>query len=246
MYKLFRTIKNIIPVKYHWILSHEGFLRYFKNTGWLFFGQFFSLLASFFVGAWLARYLGPTDYGLVNYALAFVGLFIMFANLGVDFILNRELVKKPNEHNELLGTSFRLKLIGGFLSVLLISIISFLINFDPLLRLLIILFSSSLIFQASNVISSFFQARVEARYNVKAQLITTLITSALKISFIIFNLPLVYLILVYAFDLLWNGLALYFIYRQQGFKVSKWRFKLPLAKKLWKDSWPLMLANTAA
>ncbi len=244
--KLFKTVKKYTPAKYQWILSHEGFRRYFTNTGWLFFGQFFSLLASFFVGAWLARYLGPSDYGLINYAIAFVGLFAMFANLGVDFILNRELVKEPDKKDQLLGTSFYLKLIGGLLSVLFITLIAFLIDFDPLARLLIILFSSSLIFQATNVITAFFQARVEAKYNVKAQLLAMAITSVLKISFIVFNLPLVYLILVYAFDTLWNGLGLYINYRQQGFKVSTWRFQFPLAKSLWYDSWPLMLANTAA
>ncbi len=246
LYKLFKIIKSIIPPKYQWILSHEGFLRYFKNTGWMFFGQFISLLASFFVGAWLARYLGPSDYGIVNYAIAFVGLFVMVANLGVDFILNRELVKYPEKRDELLGTTFPLKLLGGILSVIIITFLVFLIDFDPLTRLLIIIFSSSLIFQASNVITAFFQARVEAKENVKAQIFAMFITSALKIAFILLNLNLIFLISVYALDFFWQGLAYFSIYKIKGFKVSTWRFNLPLAKRLWLDSWPLMLANAAA
>ena len=244
--KIILQLENITPPKYRWIFNHQGFRRYFKNTGWMFFGQFISLLASFFVGAWLARYLGPSDFGIVNYAIAFVGLFAMVANLGIDFVLNRELVKHPERKDEYLGTSFPLKLLGGFFSVLIITILTFLIDFDPLTRLLIIIFSSSLIFQASNVITAFFQARVEAKYNVKAQITAMIISSALKIAFILLNLNLIFLISVYALDFLWQGIGFFFVYKLKGFKISTWKFKFSLAKRLWLDSWPLMLANAAA
>ena len=57
--KFFNRIGKIIPQKYCWILNHDGFKKYFANTGWLFFGQFFSLFISFFVGILVARRLGP-------------------------------------------------------------------------------------------------------------------------------------------------------------------------------------------
>src|SRR5574344_2906955 len=104
--KFFKTIEKITPSKYRWILNHDGFKRYFANIGWMFFGQMFSLLVSFFIGAWLARYLGPENYGIFNYAIAFAGLFVFVAPLGVDAILNRDLVAHPEQRDKLMGTAF--------------------------------------------------------------------------------------------------------------------------------------------
>ncbi len=48
------------------------------------------------VGIWLARYLGPDDFGVFNYALAYISFFMLFVNFGFDQIVVREIVKKLN------------------------------------------------------------------------------------------------------------------------------------------------------
>ena len=152
---IYRKLKKLIGDKSNQLLSHYGFKRYLRNTGWMFFGQMFSLLASFFVGAWLARYLGPENYGILNYAFAFAGLFAFIASLGLDSILIRELVAHPEKRDELLGTTFRLKIIGGVISFFLVLIGISLFQISPFIKLLAILFSISFILQAINVISSY-------------------------------------------------------------------------------------------
>ncbi len=89
------------------IWQHAGFQKYFRNTGWMFLGQF-SMILSLTMNIWLARYFGPEKYGLINYTIAFVGMFSFIANLGISEILIRELVKNPEKRNKLLGTSFLL------------------------------------------------------------------------------------------------------------------------------------------
>ena len=59
------------------------------------------------IGVWVARYLGPEKFGLLNYAIAFVSLFNVFATLGLNNIVVRELVRKPSEKGEILGTSLK-------------------------------------------------------------------------------------------------------------------------------------------
>jgi O-antigen/teichoic acid export membrane protein len=239
-------IKKILPLKYHYILTHHGFRRYFLNTGWMFMGQFLSLVVAFFIGAWIARYLGPSQYGIFQYAIAFVSLFSVIANLGIDVILNRELVKQPEKRDELLGTGFRLKLIGGVFTILLILVAIFFINFDSLSRLLIIIYSFSFVFHPLNVIGIYFQAKVEAKNNVKAHIFTIIASSTLKVLFIILALPLFYLIIIYTLESLWQVIGLYYTYKKKKLKLSNWRFRPQLAKTLFKDSWPLILANAAA
>lgn len=70
---------------------------------------------TFFVGVYVARYLGPANFGLLSYAGSFVGLFAAIGTLGVDSILVRELVKDEKRRDELLGTTFVLKVIALFL-----------------------------------------------------------------------------------------------------------------------------------
>jgi len=90
--KFFKFFARFVPVKFRWILNHDGFKRYFANTGWMFFGRFFMLGISFFVGIYIARYLGPSNYGLVSYVISFVGLFGFLASFGIDTIAGREII----------------------------------------------------------------------------------------------------------------------------------------------------------
>ena len=52
---------------------------------------------------------GPERYGILSYALSFVWLFSSLASFGLDDILVRELVKLPDQRQNLIGTVFWLK-----------------------------------------------------------------------------------------------------------------------------------------
>ena len=75
----------------------ENFKKYFYNTGWLFAEKSVYLLAGFIIGIFVARYLGPSDFGILNYAISFVLLFGMFASFGMDFIVVRELISRKED-----------------------------------------------------------------------------------------------------------------------------------------------------
>ncbi len=240
--KLLKLMTKITPVSYRWLWEHDGFKRYFFNTGWMLAGQIFALVLSFFIGAWVARYLGPDDYGTLNYALAFAGLFGFIASFGVDSILTRELVKTPEQKDELLGTSFILKLLGAFLAIIITIITTFVVEQNPFNRILIITFTASFIFQALNVVSSFFQSRVEAKNNVWAQVGAGLLSSILKIIFIISGANLWWLMLIFTLDAGWQSLLLLLIYRCRGYRLGAWRLHWSLARKIVSTSWLLMLS----
>jgi O-antigen/teichoic acid export membrane protein len=243
--RIFSTIKACLPERWAWIFEHEGLRRYSENTGWLFLGQVFSLLVSFFIGVWLARYLGPQQYGIASYVVSFVGLFSFISYLGVDGILSRELINYPESRDALLGTSFRLKLAGGCLAFLAASAAAFLIKTDPFTRLLIFLYASTFIFQAASVISIFFQARVESRSSVLAQLFATLISAGLKIFLIVSGQGLLWLIVIYMIEIVVQALAYFSAYRLRGFSCFAWRFDHKLAGEIWRGAWPLMLSGAA-
>jgi len=208
----------------------------------MFFGQIFSLLISFFIGAWLARYLGPNNYGILSYAVAFVGLFGFIASFGIDSILNRELVKTPEKKNELLGTAFYLKTIGSIIAILLVIVSTFVFKFDSLTRFLAIAFSFTFLLQAINVISIYFQSQVQAKNNVKVIFISSLISSILKVGVIFLDKGIIWIMAVYILDFVWQLIIYISVYRKNGFRIINWEYNKDLAKKILKNSWPLMLA----
>jgi len=242
--KLFYSkIDKFLPEKLREALKHQGFKRYFANTGWMFLGQIFSLLVSFFVGAWLGRYLGPENFGILNYALAFAGLFTFLADLGIGGILNRELIKFPEKRDELLGTGFRLKILGGIIAFLLAITGALLIKSSALIKVLIVLFAFSFILQAINVISIFFYSIVKSKNNVRAAMAAALISSILKIAVILLGQGVIWIMFIYVLDSIWQGIGLIISYRRFGLKINNWKYNRTLAFKLLKDSWPLMLAS---
>ncbi len=243
--KTLDKINKIVPQKWQWILSHEGFRKYFKNTGWMFFGQMFSLLTSFFIGAWLARYLGPENYGVISYVLAFAGLFSFISSLGVDGILSRELIAVPENKNKLLGTSFVLKLIGGFIAFFIAGMVVCILESSIIIKGLVLLFSCVYILQSFYVISIFFQSKVDAKRNVRPQIIATLISSILKLLLIYFGLGIIWLILIYVLDSLWISAFLITEYKNSGHSIKQWKFDYSLAKKILSSSWFLMLSSAS-
>ena len=73
------------------------------------------MAVGFTVGIYVARQLGPSKYGLLNYAISLVGIFSVVISLGLDQIVVRELVKTPENRDKLLGTTFILRVIGVIL-----------------------------------------------------------------------------------------------------------------------------------
>lgn len=244
--KLFIKLEKITPARHRWIFSHDGVRRYFKNTGWMFSGQIIYLFLSFFIGAWIARYLGPENYGIVSYVVAFVGIFGFVSALGIDGVLRRELIEKPERHKALMGTGFRLKLLGASLAFAMVFFASFFFSKgSPLIQALIILLSLNFFLQVPFIISNFFYAKVKAKRAIQAQLGAALISSALKIVLIFSGAGIIWLVAIYVLDAIWQALFLIFFYKLEAYKLSDWSFDASLAKSLFRDSWPLMLSAAA-
>lgn len=236
-------INKIVPNKWQWILNHSGFRKYFKNTGWMFFGQMFSLLVSFFIGAWIARYLGPEKYGIINYVVAFVGLFGFISSLGVDGVLNREFVNFPERKSKILGTATVIKFVGGFFVVIFSSFVGFFLENDGLIRLLIFIFSLSFIFQSGNSILFFFQANTMGRTSFKVQMTSCLLSSVIKVIIIMMNVGIIWIIITYVIDVFIFSAGLIFAYRKQGLKLNDWTFDKSYAKLIIIESWPLVFSG---
>jgi len=223
--------------------NHQGFMKYFKNTSWLFAEKILRMVVGLFVGIWVARYLGPEQFGLFSYAQSFVALFSAVATLGLDGIVVRELVKDESRADELIGTAFWLKLAGAVMVLLLLAVaVNFTAN-DRLTNSLIFIIASATIFQSFNVVDMFFQAKVMSKYVVFANMISLLISSLVKIYLIMIEAPLIWFAWSVLFDSFVLVCGLFYFYIKNNLNVKYWRFNKNIALKLLKNSWPLILSG---
>ena len=221
-----------------------GLRKIVKNISWLFADRILRMGVGLIVGAWVARYLGPQQFGLYNYAIAFVLLFSALATLGLDQIVIRNIVREPSCKNEILGTAFVLKFIGGIVTVLLtVGTISLLRPGDDLMRWLVGVSAANLIFQSFDAIDFWFQFQIQSKYTVVAKNTAFVLVTFVKIALIQTKAGVV------AFA--WAGLAefalaavgLVLAYKLSGQNLLAWRVSWQQAKTLLKDSWPLTLAG---
>jgi len=216
------------------------------NVGWLFADRALRMAVGVIVSVWLARYLGATEFGLYSYALAFVALFSAFANLGLDGIVVRNIVRDPQARDEILGSAFALKLIGGVLTLLIASTaIYWLHPQDHLTRWLVAIIAAGTIFQAFETVDLWFQSQVKSKYSICARDSALLLVALAKISMILYGAPLIAFAWAGLLETVISASALLAAYRLSGALFTRWKTNFARAKELLRDSWPLMFSSIA-
>ena len=215
-----------------------------SNTGWLFGDRVLRMGVGLFVGVWVARYLGSEQFGLYNYAIAFVALFSAFATLGLDNVVIREIVQNPTNRNEILGTTFILKLAGGIVTLLLtFGVISLLRPGDALVQWIVGITAAGAVFQAIDTIDLWFQSQVESKYTVYAKNIAFVIVAVTKVILIQMQAPLIAFVWAGLVEFALGAIGLVVAYKIKGYVLRLWRSNLLRAKNLLSDSWPLILSS---
>lgn len=85
-----------------------GLRQILHNASWIMGEQVIRMLAGMFVGIWIARHLGPSEYGLLSYSQAITGLLAALAALGFNRLWARELVElqeKPERQTVINATT---------------------------------------------------------------------------------------------------------------------------------------------
>lgn len=220
----------------------KNFLRNknIKNAGWLIFGKVIQMGISFFVGILTARYLGPSNYGLINYAAAYTAFFFSVCTLGINSVIVKEFVDNPSKEGKILGTSLILRGISSvFSAITIITISSMLDSNEPITKTVVILYTISLIFQIFDMFNYWFQSRLQAKYTAIASLIAYSITAIYKVVLLATNQPVTMFALSISVDYISLALILFYFYKKEGGR--KLSFSFEYGKNLLKKSYHFIL-----
>ncbi len=159
-----------------------NYSKVFNNAKWIVICKIMQSLLQFIVGMLCARYLGPSNYGLINYAASIVAFVLPIMKLGFDATLVHELVESPKNESEIIGTSLLMNLFSSFICILgVISFVS-IVNADESETILIsFLYSLSLIFSALEMIQYWFQYKLISKYSSIVMLISYFLVCVYKI-----------------------------------------------------------------
>jgi O-antigen/teichoic acid export membrane protein len=223
-----------------------GLEKIVANTGWLISGRVMQMVMVFVVGALVARYLGPEQFGALGLATSFAMFFTPLAKLGLDQIVVRDLVARPEHQTTLLGTAFMLKLTVGVMLIPVIVLVATLARpGDDRMPILTLLAAFGMVPLAFDTIDLWFQSLVQSKTVVIARNVSLFLASVARAAGVLLALPLLFFAVVSLSGTLVYAAGQWVAYRLSGQQISAWRFNGRLARQLLKESWPLIISGVA-
>jgi O-antigen/teichoic acid export membrane protein len=138
-------------------------MRYFKNSSWMLAEHGLRVISSIFVGIYVARYLGPEQFGVLSYALAIVTIFMAVSRLGMDSILVRDLAKFPEQAKEYMGTAFGLMVVVAIACLVILSTLIYFFESDTQTKIYIWIIATGILSQTLLVVDYGFQSQARSK-----------------------------------------------------------------------------------
>lgn len=213
-----------------------------KNAGWLIGGRVLQMIISLFVGILTARYLGPSNYGLISYGGAFVAFFTSVCSLGLNSVLVKEFIDNPEDQGKAIGSTLVMRAAASLLSALTIFGIVLIADYDePTTIIVVALCSLGLIFQIFETINFWFQAQYKSKVTSIATLTAYVITAVYKVVLLIIGKDVRWFAFATSVDYIVIALILLVTYKR--YKGQKLEFSLAKSKSMLKVSHHYILSS---
>ncbi|MDE5616915.1 MAG: flippase [Clostridia bacterium] len=211
------------------------FDKSFSNACWIIGCKLIKAVLTLVTTMITARYLGVSDFGVINYAAGLVAFVVPIMKLGIDSVLVHQIVEKPDAEGEIMGTSIVLNLASAFLCMLGIGAFVCIANRGEEETIIVcVIYSVLLVFQAVEMLQYWFQAKLMSKYSSIAMLCAYIVVAAVQILMIVFKVNIYWFALSYSIDYLFISLILMIAYAKKG--SQKFKFSFKRAKELFSIS----------
>lgn len=183
------------------LMPTELILRGLKNASYLTIGHFLSLAISFIGFIYIARLLGPSDYGIYVSVGAFVGLFELITFTGVNKVVLREGAKTLSDMSGYLEKTTGIRNLFTFIAINVCVIGSLFAPYSMQVKLYITLFSFNLIYQSFNsFIATVYKAAEKMQFVAILEIFNRILFVSLSIAFLYMGFGLLSLFLIVLFS----------------------------------------------
>ncbi len=222
-----------------------GFRKYLNNFSWLFVDRVVRMGLILATTIIVSRYLGVERIGQLNYALAIVSIAMVLTSLGANEIVARDLVRHPERRDELLGSTFAIKLAGGIALNVGLFIYVLVKGMDAFTVLLVMITASAELLKWSTVIDYYFMAQVRGNVAAKVNIASTLISSGYKLLLVWYQAPLIWFAWGYFAETLTYTLGFVWVYQRNGLRLRSWKPRWRMVRYILDQSWPMLLYGFA-
>ncbi|MFB4159242.1 flippase [Geomicrobium sp. JSM 1781026] len=218
----------------------------FSSTLWLLGERIFKMALGFLMFALIARHLGPENFGILNYAIAFVTLAISFTSLGLSGLLVKDLVNHPQDRDKLLGSALTMRFVAGIVALLIITTFLYVTEDNIIARTVLIIISLRLVLDCLEVIDLFFQSIVKSKFTAISKIIALIVIFLVNMTLVYMNVSIIGFAVIVVIEFVIIYCLLFAFYIWNFGSPLRWRFNFTLSKKLLKRSWPLIISGVAA
>lgn len=207
--------------------------RVFNNVKWVVICKTIQSITQLVIGMLTARYLGPDNYGLINYAKSVIAFAVPVMRLGLDITLTKELIDHPEEQNRVMGTALVMEMLSSLVCLGAVTgFVSVFNHGEPQTIIVCVLYGLSLFFQAVELIQHWFHSNLKSKYPSVAALISYGIVALVKIYLLVSAKSVYWFAIVYAVEYGIVGLLLLILYFHK--EKRSLGFSWTLAKKMFR------------
>ena len=216
--------------------------RFFANTMWDIGGKVFQMMLTLVVGMLTARYLGPSNYGIIGETASYVSFFSVICQLGFTSTAVKEIMDNKDRQGEILGTTIFFRICTSLISSVAITCLLYILkDGDQVIVWVAFLQSLSLVFQSFDMIHYWYQSRLETQVSVKIQSLAYVIMAAYKIAILALGKSVEWFAFSTALEAAVVGVALVWVYRKgKGQKLS---ISISAGKEVLKRSYHFILSG---
>ena len=171
------------------------------NFSWLVFDKFARASLNFLLFIFLARYLGPQEFGILNYLLALVFLFTSLSSLGINPVLTNILIKnKRKTNNSIISNSYILRFFSSLFGYLIFILFIIYLHGKNVYLSYSIIIGLSIIIKSYEVLFSYFESKSLSKYIVISQTISLVIVFSLIVFFLYLEFDIKYIYYCFLVD----------------------------------------------
>jgi PST family polysaccharide transporter len=219
-------------------IKNKTFYSLFINSVWLLFDKIFQIINALLIGALVIRHLGPSNYGVISYSIAYVAVFQNISQLGLGSII----IKKINQNvicpSVILGSALYIRIFTSLTTFITICVI----NKDNTENYVLVFIAAGLLFNPSELISLWFQSQLKNKKIVLASNSITIISSLIKFYYIFNNKSLDSFAFLILLESILTLCIFYFFYIKNK-TPKKWEFNKNVALVLLKEAFPLFISG---
>lgn len=212
----------------------------------MFLDKILRMSLGFLVSVWLARHLGPADFGVFSYSMALVAIGSAIATLGLDSIVSKELLSNPNEREKTIATTLFLQLLAGMFTFGIILCLVWQMQEDnPIVILAVAILGPINFFKASESVKYWFDSQLLSKVTIRAENAIYVLFACIKSGLIYFGFGLIPILVSILFESFVAAFVLLYVYRFKEGVLSLSKFSKQHAGQLLSQSWPFLVSSIA-